>query len=348
MRSIVTYRAVQSALTRVTAVAAGMALLCMGVMSGTAHAQGPGQGSQGNPTILDEIADFRERVEEINTALRDLINDRAQGIEDLIVGTHLVNPFDVAVDVCTEIGAGADYGVGLDLGLAANLEIKGGIDFFGNGATLKFQPQAELAGSASLGADVGVSVTACIAGIFARQNDSDPNAIAFQEDVASSLTDSEQIAFVEGLLQTGLTYRDRVIDTAKGANLFANSSDKLNTSLTAFEEITFADDPNSAVQQLFSGGFTSAIGGIDGLIGAVPLPGGSLFSGGLGVDFGNISPSDICGLLSTTGLLNDACSTLTDLQGFIDGVEDLAGGLSDIGTTLSDGFTAVGDAIANL
>jgi hypothetical protein len=351
---------------------AGIAILCTGLLYGTAIA------NNGNPTIRREMSDFRNRVEvlveEMKVELRqatgniqddiaaqtvvmqgehsdiqtDIANqtvtlqDDHAALNELIVSTHLVDPFDVAVDVCTEIGAGADYGATLGLGVAAGLELSGGLDVFGNGVELQLTPGAVIGGSASLGADVGISVTACINGIFARQNE------ANQEDVAASLSDPEQIDFVHGLLATGQVYRDRVVGSAKGANLYSDSTDKLNESLTIFEQITFADDPNSAVQELLSGGFDTAMGGINSLISEFNIPGIDEFNNGLesmNLNFADgLTPAQICDMFGGTGTPFDSvCSSIPAFEGTITGIKGLSTTVSSISSTVNGIDGVVGD-----
>ena len=331
-------------LKRLTAIAV-MTAVCFGASFSTAYAQGNGNG-QGVPLVLETLDTFQQRIDAINANLQGILNTQTTTLDtaisnststvlaananlnELIVGTHLVNPFDVVVDVCAEIGAGAEYGAELGLGVEGELPIKGGIDFFGTGATLGFSAGGNVAGAANIGADVGVTYTACINGIFARQ----PGT--FQEDVSSSLSDPDQIAFIENLLMTGQDFQDRVIDTATGANLYSTNTDKLNVSLDAFELVTFADDPD--FQDLITGGLFGASSPAGALINGLPLPAGltsvfgttGLFSTGFVTSL-DLTTGNICTLagnvINLSGPLQDACNAITDIEDFINSVQSITG-----------------------
>ena len=323
-------------------------LLCLSATASTAYAQ---NGTLGIPEVLNQLSVAQDKAEALNSQLETLIaaqtttlsnaiasststlTDNIGELEGLIIGTHLVDPFDVAVDVCAGIGAGASYGAAGDLGIGGEIELKVGINFFGNGVEGKVKPNGAVGGSAGLDANVEVTHSACIAGVFVRQDPLD------QEDVAASLTDAVQIAFAEDLRDAGIEFQDRVINTAIGANLYSNSTDKLHMSLDAFEIVTFADDPD--VQSLITGGLLGGGSPLSGVINILPIPGGfstafggTFGSGGLATSLG-LSPDNICGLVGSDldgTPIKDACNAVSSVEGAIDafaGVADVLGFIKD-------------------
>jgi hypothetical protein len=316
-----------------------MTLLGAGMISGAAYGA-----NSGNPVILAEQRAFEARVEvlvqemknqltagtaaiqgDISAQTTALKADNAQQTADInaftdliIYNTHLVNPLDVAVSICADIGNGAEYsgefGVAFDIGVNG----EAGISALGNGFTFNGGLNAELGGAAGIGADVGVSIEACINGIIVRQVGTTDTVWGDTVNTATIPTlTADQAEFVARLTETGEDYLDRVVIEAEYANLYdpdlpTTYDPALLSSLDALEDArtliaTAAADPQGTVAGIIEGGSNSPLAP---LFSHLPL--GDQSAGGVLTEF-------VCSALpggsgtGTLGAISVACSAVGDL-----------------------------------
>ncbi len=350
---------------------ATVALGCVCIMSSTAHCGVPHQIEEMN----EQISAFEAKVEALSIRIKDSVSgglssaqaaiiantdeaedsiientdeaeeaiiantDEAEAsINDFIRATHLVDPFDVAVSVCTEIEGSAGIEGGASFAVPATLEAGLGIDFFGSGVKIKIEPSGEIGVGIGLNTDVGMSVVACINGIFTRQNQD----IDEEDAMIASVPVSEQ-AFITELIETGNRYRNRVKGSAIATKLVEvsdNGFDKLNTSLDAFEGITTlnAQALGQFIVATFDGSDTSPLGTFVGDLSN---------ASGIGID-GVLT--DFAGIVNLTGSgflsINDSLSSsigglnLGAVGAGLDGLLDL----SSIETSF-DAFDGIDDAV---
>ncbi len=362
-----------------------IAIVCVGMMSGIASG-GNGNGiPEQLDAVMEVLADFESRVEEIadeietsaSSGIADLqdavtsntdsaemaILDNLDEAEDAIIAntdaaedsvnqfirdTHLVDPFDVAVSVCTQISGGGVIEGSAGLEIPASIEGSIGAEFFGSGAKIKFEPTGAIGAGIGLSSDVGTSVEACINGVFTRQvQDMDEEAA-----IIAAAPASEQ-GFITELIEIGNNYRGRISGTAEATNLVnvnsSSSFDRLNSSLDAFEGVTTL---NASLLGQF------IVSSFDGTDASSPLGDlvGDLCDSGNGMDsvlgdlagmvnltsssFTDIATS-IADSITALGLGSDASGldALKDLLDFADFVisfEDMVDVLSDIETTLNN------------
>jgi hypothetical protein len=98
------------------------------------------------------------------------VDTARQEILDFIRSTHLVDPFDMAVNICATYGPDAEVGeaAGLDLDFLIGGSV--GIDFYGNGVTVDYGPDFHHGTATDIGSEVSLELQACINGLFYRQN----------------------------------------------------------------------------------------------------------------------------------------------------------------------------------
>jgi len=334
-------------LSRITSgfgVFAVTALVCASMMCGTASGGVPQKINE----LRTQLSNFEERVEEVlgDTGSGDGIKNKITDAKDAIIAntdaaetaiiantdaaetaikantdaaggeilqfirdTHLVDPFDVAVTICTEIEGGAAIEGMAKLGIGANLEAHLGIDFYGSGAQIGIEPAGKIGVGIALRSDVETYVSACINGVFARQNQD----LTEEAAVIASVDASEQ-DFIAELFEVGNIYSNRIMDTAKATKLVVvndNGFDRLNTSLDAFEGVTTLN------AQKLGQFIVSSFDGND--------PGSPL--------------GDLCGDLSGGGSGTGIDTVLSDIAGMF----DLSNGdFSTIGTTISSAITSLG------
>jgi len=287
-------------------------------------------------TAIIANTDAAETAIKANTdATRDIINS-------FIRDTHLVDPFDVAVNICTEIEGGAAIEGLAHLGIGANLEAHLGVNFYGSGAQIGIKPAGEIGVGIALRSDVETYVVACINGVFARQDQD----LTEEAAVIASVVDQDEQDFIAELFEVGNNYRDRVMGTAVATKLVAvnvgNGFDRLNTSLDAFEGVTTlnAQKLGQFIVSSFDGNDTSSpLGDLSG----------DLSGGGSGTGIDTVM-SDIAGMFDIGSgdftSVNTAISTAITSLGLGTG----GGGLSDmldlssVGTALTS-FKGIDDAI---
>ncbi len=335
-------------ITSTLGVFALVALVCVS-MSGTARG-----GNNGIPAQLDAmmatLQAFESRFEEIadeieastsdgistlqttvigntdaaETAILDNTDELEESVNQFLRDTHLVDVFDVAVSVCTDISGGAGIEGVAGIGIPASIEAKIGAEFFGSGAKIKIEPTGEIGIGIGLSSDVNANVTACINGIFARQ-DQDLD----EEDLVIGSVPANEQAFITELFEVGNNFRTRIKDTAEATRLVivnpGDGVDRLNASMTAFEAVSTLD-----AEMLGQFMVNNTSGDFGALVGDLCDSGngmGTLVSDISGlVDLSDGGPAAIIGTIST------AISTL--------GLD--AGGLSALD---SDEVTAVIDAV---
>ncbi len=327
-----------SRITSTFGVIAFVALICVCMMSSTANCGVP----QKIVELNSQITDFRARVEALSVEIKDAASGGLSSATDAIVAntdaaetailtntdnaeesinqfirdTHLVDAFDVAVSVCTEIGGGAEIGASAGLKVPVTLEANLGIDFFGSGVEIGIEPSAEIGVGIGLQTDVGMSVTACINGIFTRQaQDTD------EEDALIASVPAGEQNFVAELIEVGNNFRQRVRGTAENTNLVVvndNGVDRLNNSLTAFEAVTTLNPALLATFILDSTG-----GDFGGLV-------GDLSSSGSGID---TVISDIVGIVDLSN--SNVLDMVTSISGSIPGLNLGSGGAGLDGLSLT-------------
>ena len=214
---------------------AAIALLCMcagGVMSTTANAK---------EFTKDDIMLKLLEVEADIAALSTSSGGGTAEILAAIRATHLVDPFDVAVSICTEIAGGAEIEGLAHLGIGACLEAHLGVDFYGSGAQIGIEPGGEIGAGLNIRSAVKTNVTACINGIFTRQTPDTTEEAA----IIALGRNATEIALLTELVETGNRYSDRIATSANTMKLLEGTpdtgSDRLNNSLDAFEAFSTLD-----------------------------------------------------------------------------------------------------------
>ena len=296
------------------------------------------------------------------------INGNIASLHQLVTDTHLINPFDVAVNICTEIEGGAAMEGNAVLGIGASLEAHLGVDFYGSGAQIGIEPAGEITGGLNIRSDVETYVTACINGVFARQiddfdNNTDIELAALLATFANDAT-TDRSDFVTELYDVGKRYRDRVLDTAKNTSLVTvpvsegaynpnnatdPGSDRLNNSLDAYEAFSTLNIQGIANIIVNTGGSGTPTA-LDDFAGSVSGFGVScLFDGTSGLpSVVSLSSSgvDSIGQSITSGLT--ALGLGTGGSGGLGGLGSAAGGFSEIVDAFGEipgVIEGVGDAI---
>jgi len=295
----------------------------------------------------------------VDQAVIDGITDHVDGtigaaeasIKQLIHDTHLVDPFDVAVTICTEIEGGAAIEGMANLGIGASLEAHLGIDFYGSGAQIGIEPAGEIGAGLNIRSDVETSVTACINGIFVRQLSDTTEEAA----IIASGRNATEIALLTELIETGNRYSNRIAQSANAINLLEASpdtgSDRLNNSLNAYRAFSTLDlqkiaaiivntgdsrTPSTALDD-FAASMPSF--GLSGLLSSTGLPSvvnlGSSSVGTIGTNITN--GISTLGLGSVGGLssLTASFSNLTNLDGIVEQIEGLPSNLDSLGAIVS-------------
>lgn len=296
-------------ITRLVLLCGLTAMLLAGVVE---QANSQGRGTGGIPAVQNQLNALLARLNEVEMQLNQRIDgvemrltnrlgdlatqvgDSAAAIRADIRGTHLVDPFDVAVNICATLGGGAGVEGSLGGQVALALEGEGGADVFGNGGTVKINPEGSLGVAGNLGANVGLELTACINGIFARQRGMP------QEDPTATVAENQK-AFVEALLATGQGYRDGAQGVAEGIGLAVNS---LMDALQEMQQVDLGKRPTA----LFNGGF----GPVSSLANSLP-------AAGLGITQASVDMIDI--VPTSVAELRNVCSEpFPGLNAVVDGV----------------------------
>ncbi len=320
--------------------------------------------SGGTVSILNDIASAKDAIItntdlEVGNAKSEIItNTDAESDEILafIRATHMVDAFDVAVNICTEIEGGAAIEGMANLGIGAYLEAHLGVDFYGSGAQIGIQPAGEIGAGLNIRSDVETYVTACINGIFTRQTPDTTEEAA----IIASGRDATEIALLTELIETGHRYSNRIAVSANDMKLVETSpnpaSDRMNNSLDAYEAFSTLNlqkiaaiivntgkpgASNDTALDDFAGSMPSF--GLGGLFSSTGLPSVVSLGSGNITSIGNSIASGLStlGLGSVGGLsgLTSGLSGFTDLKTAFEGIP---AAFETLGTALSDITTAVG------
>jgi len=330
-----------------------VALVYAGLMSGTAR---------GGTYKIDDVM---QKLLEVETKIDTLSTASGGGTAEILAAiqaTHMFNPLDVAVTVCTEIEGGAAIEGLANLGIGVSLEAHLGVDIYGSGAQIGIRPAGEIGAGLNIRSDVETYVTACINGIFARQVDDFTNSTDNElADLLASFDagDTTSKAFVTELYDTGKRFRDRITTTAVNTNLvtiptsetaygptdtanrdtttWTPGSDRLNNSLNAFEAFSTLDLAGIANIIVHTGSGTPTA--LDDFAGSMPSFGfGNLFSGSNGLpSVVNLGSGDLTTIGNTisTGLTTLGLGATSSGSAGLGGLTSGLSGFDNLKTTLT-------------
>jgi hypothetical protein len=315
-------------------------------------------------TRLDTLEqNLRARIDALSSATGVQFGTLQQAIADtkaFIRSTHLVDPFDMTVNICATLGPDARIAQNAGTNLDFSMDGGAGIDFYGNGVAADYSPHFEHGISADVGAGISVQLTACINGLFFRQ---DGSADSFNTDDLSS----EELNFLNTLLagsassgndRASIRQRLREIATGLSNQLSVAQLGGLTNSLrhSSFVDV-FGD--NSIANPFGYNTF-----GVNTLKNNLPFPQdiraalGNSFPVDMFDNFNFDDPAAFCNLFANgfpTGFdqrvangITQLCNAVGDSNGFIASLEDAFAAIPSLGSTVSNIQNAINDIIDTL
>ncbi len=319
------------------------------------------------------VGDLDSAVSEVQSTVSDIessastIDDDVAALHDLIESTHLIDPFDVRIDLCAQAEAQATTQVEAGTSTSFPFGLGVGLDVYGNGVQVDSMTEGSWGEQGEIGGEIEVEYQACINGIILRQDE------AFDIDLLNfeGMGQQEELflrdymvphadVISNDLAHLGITtvMSTDILDLAMDQLIFASLAPDALTYFKAdhgFEglidvlPISPSIDPEfGALRQFWTGRESSNENSTRARAAANPLDPDSICDL-IDEVFGADNPIQvICDASEAADVFEDAILSITDtVVPVVEGIEGVVGDIEEVVGDIEDGVVGLSDDLVN-